>query len=1129
MTGLWQSFTGAAPDLIRTMARHEVQTTLFIIFLLAVDSLLRRPSPRFRYFLWLVALAKALWPPFLSLPALDIWSRQTTVAETIAPIFAAPITLMIPVEPAVFTLTWGTLALAAWAAISLALVMLIVVNFIRFRLRLRPPHVEPYHYDESQSAVGQPWPPIWATDRIHSPLTVGLLRPRIYLTWKVIASGPKALRAILYHELAHILRRDGWITILQAAALVIHSFNPLVWLMNARLSRYREQLCDDFALRHTGVAPRDYGNMLLDQLSQVRPPLLALQTPTYFFETRRGLVHRLHQLMNRKGELMNRITSPQKALLAGLAFGLLLIASQCAEETVSLVPQAAVEESTERWLTRRTFPVPESTHVKVVLYDANAGEEVAVLFDGIPGKEYIRTELLPEDAEGFLLIPVGGYGLHFITSEGREEKGIIVAHGPSKIRTYPVDSFDEKFEAFATNATPEPDGNFQDISPSYGMRSGMVFGTEFHLSEPGEIVVTITDENDRHLLDLFKGQATGTEIRTFWDGGNPDGELLPTGIYYFKVETTKETLAATIYLNTTDGRKAVGSVAEHDGQWDTPPAPIGGYAQIAQRFQDEYRGDLPGEIQILTAETEIQASGAVGDIQVDIYPASALTPELEQAATEAVKQARWNPALKAGQPVAGTTWVPLLFGLENSIVRDTPPQPTAPTSEITGSPSVRFVRYDSLPEPIGGYEAIQQHVVYPEQAKAAWIQGIVLIEAFIDENGQVTGTEVRQSIPGLDEAAMEAIRQSTWEPAKQRDGKPVGVWVSVPVSFSLYEDITAELKWVPTVSPEFVPYDQRPVPIGGFAAIQQRVEYPEQARAAGAEGMVVVQVFVTEEGTLGEVMVLSNESGDLRLAEAAMAAVQNTAFKPAQQEGKPVGAWIAIPVNFALAGMNVRSLPYDEPPMPIGGFAAIMERVVYPEQAKAAGIEGTVIIQALVDEQGQVQRTVVLRGLPDTGLDKAAVEAIRNTAFKPAQQEGTPISAPISIPVNFRLAGTATENLQTEAVAPPPSPEAGPTVRFIAYDTRPAPIGGLEAIQQLVVYPEPAKSAGIEGTVIVQALVDENGQVQRTVVSEGIPDTGLDEAAMVAIKNTTFKPAQQKGKPVDGVWISIPVNFRLDD
>ncbi len=366
MTDLWQSFATAAPDLLRTMARHEAQTTIFILVLLVVDSLLKRPSPRFRYALWLVALAKTLWPPFLSLPALDFASRQPVVTDSLAPIaplFEAPViqtpltevlvtqaplmempATQTPVSIAPLTeasapvLTWGAVFLGVWVAIALVVVTLMIVNYVRFRLRLRPPRAEPYHFEEQENAVDRPWPPIWATDRIPSPLTVGLVRPRIYLTWKIIASGAKALRATLYHELAHIIRRDGWITLLQAAALVIHPFNPLVWLMNARLSRYREQLCDNFALRHTGVAPGDYGNMLLDQLSQARAPLLAANTPAYFFETKRDLVHRLHQLMKRKGELMNRITSLQKIFLGGLLFGLLLIASQGAEQAVIAAP-----------------------------------------------------------------------------------------------------------------------------------------------------------------------------------------------------------------------------------------------------------------------------------------------------------------------------------------------------------------------------------------------------------------------------------------------------------------------------------------------------------------------------------------------------------------------------------------------------------------------------------------------------------------------------------------------------------------------------------------------------------------------------------------------------------------------
>ncbi len=108
----------------------------------------------------------------------------------------------------------------------------------------------------------------------------------------------------------------------------------------------------------------------------------------------------------------------------------------------------------------------------------------------------------------------------------------------------------------------------------------------------------------------------------------------------------------------------------------------------------------------------------------------------------------------------------------------------------------------------------------------------------------------------------------------------------------------------------------------------------------------------------------------------------------------------------------------------------------------------------------------------------------------------------------------------------PPPPDEGPRVKFIPYDDPPVPIGGYGAIQRNVVYPDIAREAGIEGTVIIQAFVDKKGRVKDTVVLSGIPNTGLDEAAAEAIRKTKFKPAKQRERPV-GVWISIPVNFKL--
>ena len=103
----------------------------------------------------------------------------------------------------------------------------------------------------------------------------------------------------------------------------------------------------------------------------------------------------------------------------------------------------------------------------------------------------------------------------------------------------------------------------------------------------------------------------------------------------------------------------------------------------------------------------------------------------------------------------------------------------------------------------------------------------------------------------------------------------------------------------------------------------------------------------------------------------------------------------------------------------------------------------------------------------------------------------------------------------------PPPPPSGPRVVFIPYDDPPIALSPIRPT-----YPEIAQEAGIEGVVIVQAFIDKKGRVKETLILKGVPNTGLDEAAMEAIRKTRFRPAKQRERAV-GVWISIPVNFKL--
>jgi TonB family protein len=75
---------------------------------------------------------------------------------------------------------------------------------------------------------------------------------------------------------------------------------------------------------------------------------------------------------------------------------------------------------------------------------------------------------------------------------------------------------------------------------------------------------------------------------------------------------------------------------------------------------------------------------------------------------------------------------------------------------------------------------------------------------------------------------------------------------------------------------------------------------------------------------------------------------------------------------------------------------------VYTELARRARVTGTVIVEAVIDEQGTVTDVRVLKGLP-MGLDRSAVEAIKAWKFKPATLEGRPVPVYYVLTVNFQI------------------------------------------------------------------------------------------------------------------------------
>ncbi len=185
----------------------------------------------------------------------------------------------------------------------------------------------------------------------------------------------------------------------------------------------------------------------------------------------------------------------------------------------------------------------------------------------------------------------------------------------------------------------------------------------------------------------------------------------------------------------------------------------------------------------------------------------------------------------------------------------------------------------------------------------------------------------------------------------------------------------------------------------------------------------------------------------------------------------------------------------------------------YPDAARSAGDEGTVVVRADIDATGVVIGTTIVRGR-SPALDAAAAATLETWRFEPATRGGVAIASSYRIGFTFAL--------QEEAAAAPPGASSdNDSIGPLEVGGEVEPPRRLES--PLPAYPDSAWAHGVTGDVLVRAVIDENGEVADVEVLRGLPH-GLTEAAVAAIRRWKFVPAMRRGQPV-AVYRTLSVHF----
>ncbi len=146
---------------------------------------------------------------------------------------------------------------------------------------------------------------------IETPVAIGFRRPVILIPTELAThEGLTAIESLVMHEHAHLRRYDDWTNLVQRVIERIFWFNPIVWLVGARIALEREIASDDAVVQRTGAA-KEYATSLWRLAREMRMPEHAVVAPGALL-TRKQISVRIEKLLDANRARLHR--SPAAAL-----------------------------------------------------------------------------------------------------------------------------------------------------------------------------------------------------------------------------------------------------------------------------------------------------------------------------------------------------------------------------------------------------------------------------------------------------------------------------------------------------------------------------------------------------------------------------------------------------------------------------------------------------------------------------------------------------------------------------------------------------------------------------------------------------------------------------------------------
>lgn len=213
---------------------------------------------------------------------------------------------------------------------------------------------------------------ILQSDRIRTPISTGIIKPRIILPKSMDMNDEQLLRYILTHEYYHIRRFDTVWKLLLVAGLCTHWFNPMVWVMFALANRDLELACDELVIRHFGSGTKTAYAYSLIHMAEQRSRF----SPLCNGFSRNAIEERIVSIMKMK-----------KITVLSIALALILVSA-----TTAVFATAATAKDNEDEI------MPQDTLNDYEVYNANGELEYYRTLD--ENGEEVFLDYVPEPEKG---------------------------------------------------------------------------------------------------------------------------------------------------------------------------------------------------------------------------------------------------------------------------------------------------------------------------------------------------------------------------------------------------------------------------------------------------------------------------------------------------------------------------------------------------------------------------------------------------------------------------------------------------------------------------------------------------------------------------------------------------------